>query len=246
MDTIAERWAKLEPHAITVGPDDETPRPTALLFHGCGGLRDHLPLYAQAAKDAGWRAIIVDSFGARGWSREYSLMMVCSGLQFRGDQRAGDVLAALHGAAQRPDVDETRLAVAGWSHGGWGIMEALSADRSRPSLGVADPDAVDLDSVRGAFLAYPYVGLAALNSHKPWRHRPRTLGVIARSDHLTTVGNARRCHEVLRGCGVEVETWVADGTHSFDEPTGTPPMRHDPVLTEESTRRFRGLLDAVA
>src|SRR5690606_41285232 len=64
------------------------PRPTVLLFHGCGGLRAHLPRYAEAAKATGWRAVIVDSYAPRGWSRAFTLTAVCTGLALRGYERA--------------------------------------------------------------------------------------------------------------------------------------------------------------
>ena len=246
MDTLSQRWARLEPHTTMVGPDDDRPRPAVLLFHGCGGLRGHLPKYAEVAKVAGWRAFTVDSYGPRGWSRQFAMATVCTGLLLRGHERAGDILATLWGVSQRPDVDASKIVLAGWSHGGWGIMEAMSADRSRPSLGVADPGSVDLDGVIGTYLAYPYVGVAAFNRMRPWRHCPKTLAVIARADHLTTVRNAERVHAMIRDCGAEVETWVADGSHSFDEPTSAPPMKFDPDLTTEALRRFGALLHDVA
>lgn len=246
MDTLAARWARLESHTTVVGPDDNRARPAVLLFHGCGGLRGHLPKYAEVAWRSGWRAFTVDSYGPRGWSREFAMATVCTGLLLRGAERAGDILATLHGVSQRPDVDASKIVLAGWSHGGWGIMEAMSADRSRPALGVADPGAVPLDGVIGTYLAYPYVGIAAFNRMRPWRHCPKTLAVIARSDHLTTVRNAERVHAMIRDCGAEVETWIADGTHSFDEPMTAPPMRYDPVLSDEALRRFGALLGDVA
>jgi len=246
MDTLASRWAKLAPHTTVTGPDDDRPRPAVLLFHGCGGLRDHLPLYAEAAKAAGWRAYTVDSYAGRGFGRTFALATVCTGLVLRGAERAGDVLATLYGVSQLSEVDSERIAMAGWSHGGWGIMEAMSADRSRPGLTVTDPGAVSLDPVVAAYLAYPYVGFLAHNRMRPWRHCPRTLAVIARTDHLTSVRNAERVHDMVRNCGAEVETWIAEGTHSFDEPTSAPPMRHDPDLTAEAVRRFRALLEDVA
>lgn len=247
MDTLAARWARLSPHVIEVGPDDDRPRPAALLFHGCGGLRDHLPRYAEAARGAGWRAFIVDSYAPRGWSRTFAMATVCTGLLLRGHERAGDVLAAIDGVSRRPDIDAARLAVAGWSHGGWSIMEAMSADPSRAgALGLTNAAACDLSGVRAAFLAYPYVGFAAVNRMRPWRHCPRALAVAARTDHLTTVRNAERVHDMVRNCGAEVETWIAEGSHSFDEPMSAPPMRFDPVLTDESIRRFAALLEDAA
>lgn len=246
MDTLAQRWARLEPHTIVVGPDDDRPRPAVLLFHGCGGLREHLPKYAEAAKAAGWRAFIVDSYAPRAWSREFALATVCTGLLLQGWERAGDILAALDGVSQRRNVDASKIALAGWSHGGWGIMEAMSADRSHRGLGVMDPGAVSLAGVKATYLAYPYVGFLALNRMRPWRHCPKTLAVVARRDHLTTVRNAERVHEMVRGCGVDVETWIAEGTHSFDEPTGAMPMRYDETLSTEAIRRFRALLEDTA
>ena len=246
MDTLLQRWDRLSPHATFIGPEDDRPRPTALLFHGCGGIRAHLPRYAEAAKAKGWRAAIVDSYAPRGWSREFAMATVCTGLMFRGDRRAGDVLAAIAGVSARADVDASTLLVGGWSHGGWGIMEAMSADRRPGALGVADPGSVDLGGVRGAYLVYPYVGLVAVNRMRPWRHCPRILAVVARRDHLTTVRNAERVHEMVRRCGAEVETWVAEGTHSFDEPMSAPPMRYDETLTAEALDRFGRLLEDLA
>jgi len=247
MDTLSERWARLAPHVTVVGPGDVRPRPAVLLFHGCGGLRGHLPRYAEAARKVGWRAAIVDSYAPRGWSREFAMATVCTGVLLRGDERAGDILATIRGMSQRPDVDPSALLLAGWSHGGWGIMEAMSADRDRiGALGVTDAENVSLEGVKATYLAYPYVGVAALNRMRPWRHCPKTLAVVAAKDHLTTVRNARRIHDMVRNCGAEVETWIADGTHSFDEPMTAPPMRYDPALSDEAIRRFAALLEDTA
>lgn len=246
MDAAAERWKRLAPHVRVVGPADDRPRPAVLIFHGCGGLRPHLPLYAEAAKARDWRAFIVDSYAPRGYGRAFALTMVCSGTVLRGHERGGDVLAAVHGVSQRPDVDPSRLVVAGWSHGGWSIMEMLSAAR-RPGgdLGLVDAEGVDLNGVKGAVLVYPYIGAMAPARMRPWRHRPRTLAMISRRDHLTTVANAERVFAVHRRAGAEIETWIAGGTHAFDEPTGMGPMRHDPVLAREAIRRFGDFLGTV-
>ena len=243
MQTLSQRWAMLEPHVTVVGPDDDRPRPAVILFHGCGGLRDHLPRYAAAARAAGWRAFIVDSYAPRGWSRQFAMATVCTGILLPGAQRAGDILAALLGVSQRRDVDGSKVVLAGWSHGGWGIMEAMSSDRAAGQLGVTDPGAVSLDGVIGTWLAYPYVGIGAFNRMRPWRHCPKTVAVISRTDHLTTVRNAEQVYDMVRDCGTEVETWVADGSHAFDEPMAAGPMRYHPELAAEAERRFVRLLE---
>ncbi|WP_449254419.1 dienelactone hydrolase family protein [Brevundimonas naejangsanensis] len=246
MDTIAARWAKLEPHIQVVGPDDDRPRPTVLLFHGCGGLRAHLPRYAEAAKATGWRAVIVDSYAPRGWSRAFTLTAVCTGLALRGYERAGDVLAAIHGISQRSDVDSSQLILAGWSHGGWSIMEMMSETPAPRRMGVADPGVVDLSGVKAVWLAYSYIGAWAFNRMKSWRLHPRVFALTAGRDHLTTVRNAERVNAMIRAGGSEVESWVADGTHAFDEPTNNGPMRHHPELAAEALRRFTAFLKETA
>ncbi|MDQ1154962.1 dienelactone hydrolase family protein [Brevundimonas sp. SORGH_AS_0993] len=246
MDDLKRRWARLAPHVTVVGPNDDKPRPAVLLFHGCGGPRAHLPRYAEAAKAAGWRAFVVDSYGPRGWGRAFTLTTVCTGLTFRGYERAGDVLAAIQAVSARSDVDPRRLALAGWSHGGWSIMEMMSGERRPGDMGVMDPDSADLSGVKAVWLAYPYIGPFAFNRMKPWRHCPRVLAVTCRQDHLTTVRNAEQVNAMIRHCGADVESWIAGGTHAFDEPTNNGPMRHDPALTQEALRRFQAFLNDVA
>jgi dienelactone hydrolase len=246
MDTLAARWALLEPGMTVIGPDDDRPRPAVILFHGCGGLREHMSHYAEAAKVAGWRAFIIDSWGVRGWSRRFAVTTICTGLIMHGDLRAGDVLAALDGVSRRRDVDPGKITLAGWSHGGWGIMEAMSSPRRPGMLGVSNPGDADLSGVIGAWLAYPYIGFGAKNRMRPWTRCPKTLAVISRGDHLTTVRNAERVHAMVRNCGAEVETWIAEGTHAFDEPGASTPMRYQPELASEAVRRFAALLEDVA
>ena len=199
------------------GPDDDQVRPAVLLFHGCGGLRPHLPLYAQAAVNAGWRAYVIDSYAPRGWDRTLSLTLVCTGVLLRGSERAGDVAAAVWGLAQRPEVDASKLVMAGWSHGSWSMMDLMT---------------MRLERSGEAGLADPQTAVPALSG-------------IARDDHLTSVDNARSLHQRIERGGASVEVWVAGGTHAFDEPTGMGPMRHDPELTQESLTRFRAFLDRV-
>jgi dienelactone hydrolase len=243
MDTLSERWAKLAQDTLVIAPEDETPRPAVILFHGCGGVRAHLPRYAEAAKAAGWRAFIVDSYAMRGWGRLFSLSMVCTGAVLRGHERAGDVLAAIEGISARPDVDAGKIVVAGWSHGGWSIMELLAAPRTEPGeLGLADAASASLAGVKGAWMAYPYVGPFAFARHKTWRHKPRTEVCLARTDHLTTVRNAEKVFGGHRSQGCEIDTWIAEGTHSFDEPASGPLMRHDAAVTEGAIARFQAFL----
>ena len=71
-------------------------------------------------------------------------------------------MAAVHGLSQRPDVDASRLALAGWSHGGWAIMEALSAPcEMAGEMLLRDPAAADLSGVKAG------VAAVIIDSFKP-------------------------------------------------------------------------------
>ncbi len=246
MDTLSSRWAALEPHVLVVGPDDDLPRPAVLLFHGCGGLRDHLPRYAEIAKAAGWRAFIVDSYGPRGWTRLRTLFTVCTNLSFRGIDRAGDLLAAYHGISQRPDVDAGKIVMGGWSHGGWSLMELLALEPKAGALGLLDMDQADLSKLAGVWLAYAYIGPLAPNRLKRWQHPMKVFAMTCSKDHLTTVRNAEKVNDAIRANGSTVEHWIGQGTHAFDEPTSNGPMKHNPQSTLEALAKFDGFLRVIA
>ncbi len=250
MDTLEARWDRLEPHASVHGPDDAARRPVVMLFHGCGGVQAHLHDYAAEATRAGWRSVVVDSFAPRGWSRAYGLSLVCTGTQFWGFERAGDVLATIYGMGQRPDIDPTRVVLAGWSHGGWAIMDLMTmalASEAEARIGGAGPGL--LDGVKGAFLSYPYVNFGARGAKRDWRYKPKVMGVIARRDHLGPPKLHEAAYARARASGVAVETITVEGTHAFDQPQeillNVSPMRRDEALFRANIARFGGFLEAV-
>ncbi len=235
----------LRPHATRFG-QGAPGRPLAILFHGCGGVRDHLARYAGVAKDRGVEAVVIDSYAARGWRRAYGLAFVCTGLALQGRERAGDVLAAAWGLLGEGEP-ERPLVLAGWSHGSWSIMDLMTMPLTAPGeAGLADPDPAPLRNLRGAFLAYPYGGVGALSRVRPWV-RATDLSVISpKHDHVTCLRDARRLNGAPQAAGCRIETWEPDATHSFDEPTCVFPMRHDEALTLESLARFDAFLARAA
>jgi dienelactone hydrolase len=225
------------------GPEDATARPAVLLFHGCGGVRGHTHDHGMAAAEAGYRAFVVDSYAARGWDRLYGILFVCTGVTFRGVDRVGDVLAAIWGVTQRSDVDPGSIALAGWSHGSWTIMDLMTMRMTRAGeAGLVDAPLISLECVKGLYLAYPYGGVGALTRTRPWVRTPRALGVIAERDHVTSLSDAEKLFRAAERSGAEIEVWKVRGTHAFDESHTSPPMRHDPELAAEARRRFQSLL----
>ena len=246
-DSIEQRWRMLEPHVQAFGPDNDEMLPAVLLFHGCAGVRPHIELYARKVAEMGLRSYIIDSYAARGWNQAWATTFVCAGAGFWGRERAGDVLAAAYGIRRLDNVDETRMALAGWSHGSWSIMDLMTMPLERTGeAGLLDPSPIYLEGVKSLFLAYPYGGVGALCRSRSWVRGPETLAIVCEKDHITGQADALRVLEAARQSEAKVQLWIAPGTHAFDSPghDGFPsPMRYDPDLASESMRRFERFID---
>ena len=246
MDTLAQRYALLTPGITVYGADDTSVRPAVVLFHGCGGLRPHVHLYAQAAALTGVRAYVVDSFGPRGWDRNFATSMICTGVVMQGYERSGDVLAVLWGLKQEGRTDMANVVLAGFSHGGWSIMDLMTERLTRPGEGrLSDPDASLADGVKGLFLVYPYINFPARTNLYPWVRKPRTLAVLARRDHLTPYGHSVKIFDKLKQAGAPVETLSLDATHAFDEDSNKGVVMHyDPDAMRRSMEAMLAFLGA--
>ena len=244
LDTLAARWAALAPHAVWRVPDGEGPFPTVLLFHGCGGRRAFLDGYMAVMTRRGLAAVSIDSFAPRRWSRARVLATVCTGLELPGHQRAGDVLASLWGVSRDPRADPTRLALAGWSHGGWAIMDLMTMALARPGeAGVADPDAGLRDGVKALALAYPYCGPGALTNLRAWRHAPEVFAFVGEADRIARPTVCRRALRRAQDAGARIETWFIPGAaHAFDQGVGGEATRFDAAITGEAQARMSGFL----
>lgn len=200
--------------------------------------------YAEVAAEAGVRAFVIDSFAPRGWSYAVGVATVCTGLRFWGRERAGDVLSACWGVAQRPDVDRARLCLAGWSHGAWSIMDLMTMPlRRRGEAALQDPDPAPLAGLRSLFLAYPYGGFGALSRRRDWVRNPEVLGLIPAWDHITRRADADLIYAAVKRGGGPLELWeMPAGSHSFDEPAPNFPMRPHAEMASEARRRFADFL----
>ena len=117
-----------------------TPKPTALLLHGCPGLQQNADL-AVALRDCGWNSLVFHYRGCWGSGGDYDLRTI-----------PRDVTAAVNHLQDGgyPGVDPARLAVAGHSLGGWAAILSAAADprlRAVAVLGAAvDLGALDMDA----------------------------------------------------------------------------------------------------
>jgi dienelactone hydrolase len=238
---MAQRYALLEPDITIYGPQDESVRPAVVLFHGCGGMRPHVHLYAQAAARTGVRAYVVDSFKPRGWDRNFAVSLICSGAVLQGYERAGDVLSVLYGLQQSGRVDMDKVILSGFSHGGWSIMDLMTSPLNKAgNVRIADPDPALVDRLRGLYLVYPYINFPARSNTSKWLHTPKTFVVLAKKDHLTPFRHSQKIFGKLKAQGVDVTTLELDASHAFDEEDNKGLiMQYDPAIMQTS---LEGLL----
>lgn len=121
-DTVGE--LRLHQVGSIVLPQAKPPYPAVVVPHGCNGVSPNTRVWARRLASWGYAALIIDSFSARG------LTQVCDGSRaLPGQERAKDVFAAAAYLRSRPDVDPKRIAVLGYSHGGWTALNAAPQGR---------------------------------------------------------------------------------------------------------------------
>jgi dienelactone hydrolase len=228
-------WNDLIAAAEVLLPDGPGPFPVVVQMHGCGGVQPMQRRYAEAARQAGVAVVILDSLKPRDIARHDALLTVCTGLRLRGAERAEDLRVALDWIVEQPWADPGRVAAAGWSHGGWSVMEALAADDGH--AGVA--------ALKLAVLVYPYCGQLARTASRGWgRNRPQVLACLGGRD--TVVGRLapRRAIDRLKADGLGVELIeLADATHAFDDlEAGDPRFVHRPDLAAMMRQRYADAL----
>lgn len=239
--------ARLLSSGLTVlTPPGPGPFPTVLLIHGCGGLRgDHGPNpimdeYAQTAVQAGWAAAILDSYGPRGWAPAWARRRVCTGLRLNGLQRSADVLAGLDLLHADPRVDQRRLRIASWSHGGWAVGDLLTL--RDPGDGSFRRTMSDVEAVQ---FTYPFCARPARAARRDWTWKGGVRLVLAENDTVQSEAGCLPLVARARAAGSMVEVTTIPGvTHAFDEHVQTPDstFRFDPAATARAHAEFAAWL----
>lgn len=98
-------------------PPGEGPFPAVVLLHGCGGFHSNMISWADRLSRWGYVTLALDSFGPRGFNE------LCSGIV--STYQAIDGYAALRHLAAKPFIRASRVAVMGFSQGGWAVLESL-------------------------------------------------------------------------------------------------------------------------
>lgn len=248
MDSAAwgEQVAK---HSRVFKPAGLGPFPVALIFHGCGGKTPFLEDYARTAVAAGWAAVVVDSLKPRGLSLTDAKLTVCTGLRLRGGKRAADVFAMLAWLEGQAWADASQVFLAGWSHGGWTIMDAYAmGERAALITGLADAAPGRLRrAVKGSMLVYPFAGYPALTTRHGWTGAAAPVwSVVAGKDQVVGWKAPKLALDRLARDGLTVDQlFLADATHAFDDNKANDPRsRYRPDLFEQVRTYFTGALAA--
>jgi dienelactone hydrolase len=217
------------------------------MLHGCGGPRPFMRDVADAVVGAGAAAIHVDSFTPRSISRVAAFATVCTGARLRGRERAGDLFAAFAWARAQAWADPHRIIAAGWSHGGWTILDALAlqpgAEMAR-ATGLAGLPAEPLQDLAGAMLVYPYAGAASYVGRRDWRIAPPSIAILPGRDSIVGVDAPRAAIERqrLRGAPIELHHFD-DATHAFEDAHAEDPrVRYNPAATAREHELLKALI----
>lgn len=202
----------VEANQRTFFPSGEGPVPTVIAIPGCSGVsldgpatdegrpgdeadrlfRRHYARMADRLRDGGFGVVLVDYLTSEGVAN------TCGGEI--SHERVGEYVAAtLEFARTLPRVDESRLYVVGWSHGGAGVIAWLQA------LGERRP------RVAGAVAVYP-----ECDSRGPWTSAVPVLVLLGEADDIALPG---RCDEILERlpAGTQMQFQSYSGArHGFD------------------------------
>jgi dienelactone hydrolase len=244
-ETLAARAQRLAPYFTIIKPDPNIfgpgPYPTTIMLHGCGNHLGPQTDYARAAAGNGVASIIVDSYTPRQIDKARAVAFICSGLRLWGRERAGDVLAALHFARCQDWVCTGSLSLAGWSHGGWSVMDALALGAQvGQHAGITDLPDDPLAGVGSAFVVYPWCGAGAQTHGRGWVKPVRAFMLLAEKDSVAGVRFPLKALEAAHRSGAKTQSLIyAGATHCFDEEnTFSPTFKIDPVLAARAHKLY--------
>ena len=245
--TLAEQESLIRPFTHVFKPKTgKAPFPAVIQFHGCAGYRDDkMKRWAAIANEEGFIVLAVDSNKARGLTYRNSLSSVCSGKALIGQERAGDVAAALEIAHQRRDIDPSKIVISGWSHGAWSIMDYIALASAGKNPASIKGDATTLRPA-GATLFYPYCGPGSWSRLLKWDGHGRTIAFVAGKDRVVNGPECKARLEDIAAAGSSVViAYYPEADHGFDDPGpngGKKAFLDSRAAAEDVASRYRAFL----
>jgi len=222
--TVVHAW-------LVRDPDAPTPQPLLVDVHGgphnaWNGAADEMHLYHQELAERGWATLLVNPRGSDGYGEAF----YNAALGAWGEADAKDFLEPVDELVAEGLADPGRLAVTGYSYGGFMTCYLTSRD-DRFAAAVAGGVVTDLAAQVGVADLGHYLGALELGV-QPWEARARyeELSPIGRIEHVSTptlvyhgaadircpIGQAQHWFEGLRVRGVPTQLVLyPDATHLF-------------------------------
>lgn len=207
--------------------------PAIIVLHSCSGMTSNLVDWAAAVNRMGFAALLLDSFTARGVTE------VCTGrVSVSISSRLTDAYRALALLSVHPRIDPRRIAVLGFSDGGWVTLWASQAQIERRFLRAN----VDF-AAHAAF--YPFACNVRLMNETAMAPGPVRIFVGA-ADDWTPIGRCREWVARRQAAGRDVSLVAYErAMHAFDVRDFSPPRRWTGIfnpgkctITEQPDRTF--------
>ena len=246
--TIDAHIALLEPFLEITKPETSAGSsavfPVVVIVPGCLHTISHNSDWHDFFNSLGYATVVLDSFASRGITDFDGLLRTCLGRAVRGFDRAGDIYAVVEYLKRQDWADPERIALAGWSHGGWAIMDAMAFHSKGKSPHTLTDTVPNLSGVDKIILFYSYCGIFSYaRSGFSFDAPTEVLHFIAGSDSSTDITPCITWHESQDNPGVRYVMY--DGAeHTFDipPPHNRNPKRYSPQLLEESKTHLRSFL----
>lgn len=183
--------------------------------------------------DRGYVALLVDSFGPRGYAKGFPRGSYQDRPEEVSEQtvRPLDAYGALRYLRGRRDILRDRIGLQGWSNGGMTVLVTMS-DRAP---GITDP--TPQSGFRAALAEYPGCGMDAVKgTYHPYS--PLLL-MIASADEEVSPKLCESFARRAKNSGADLDLIVFEGAeHNFDDPGKTKQSNPaNRLATEESMRR---------
>jgi dienelactone hydrolase len=195
--------------------------------------------------------VVVDSYAFRNISTLQAYSLVCTGLHLWGRERAGDLFAMMEWARRQDWVDARRIAVAGWSHGGWTALDAMALAPGMEAAAATRLDGLSdepLAGLAGAFLVYPFAGPGSLARSRGLRLDVPVKALVGGQDVVVGSKSLARALERMPTPKRPIDVVLLEGaTHAFDEKEARDlRVRYDPELVARAHGMYAEFLRSLA
>lgn len=227
-------------------PDTPGRHPAIVLLHGRAGAYSSLAkgeysaatlskrhkTWGQYWADHGYIALLVDSFGPRGFPEGFGRGSYEDRPAEVSEQtvRPLDAYAALRYLRTRRDVEPTRIGVQGWSNGGMTVLVTMS--QNAPGIDNPTPQT----GFRAALAEYPGCGMDAIKGE--YRNYSPLLLMLASADEEVNPQRCEKFAEKAKRSGAPIALIIHEGAeHNYDDPGKT--KQSNPANAQATEETFR-------